>query len=174
MEGEAAKVLEILEAQCSNREYCTSDVRDKAAKKLAERALKNGMTPDRARISEQAEEIVESLVDNKFVDDLRYSSAFAREKASLTGWGPFKIRMALGAKGIAKETADKALEEIDSCKAGQKLDKLVQARHKALKDDPQVRLKLLKYALGRGYGYDEAERVVNSVLKAGQDGTSDS
>ena len=32
-----------------------------------------------------AEQIVASLVSDRFVDDLRYASAFAREKASISG-----------------------------------------------------------------------------------------
>ena len=79
MDDKARKVLDSLQAQCARREYCVSDIRLKAVRKL------DGDT-------QAAEEIVESLVADRFVSDLRYAGAFAREKASLSGWGPVKIR----------------------------------------------------------------------------------
>ena len=60
------KVLDNLRRQCSRREYCESDVLNKA-----EKALDGD--------KEQALHIVQKLVEEKYVDNLRYSSAYARE-----------------------------------------------------------------------------------------------
>ncbi|MBR5905387.1 MAG: RecX family transcriptional regulator [Bacteroidales bacterium] len=144
MDSEQKKVLDRLEAQCSKREYCVSDVRTKAFKAL------DGD-------SNRAAEVVDSLVKDKFVDDARYAGAFAREKSALTGWGVVKIRYALRAKGIAPETIAEALEDIDAGKAADKLEKLMAAKRKSLEGDPQIKLKLIKYALTRGYEYDEIQ-----------------
>ncbi len=141
MSPEQKKVLERLEAQCSKREYCAEDVRLKAFKAL------DGDVAGAA-------EVVESLVHDKFVDDLRYAGAFAREKASLTGWGPVKIRYALRAKKIASEIIDEALSGIDEDKAADKLARLIEARRRSLEGDPQLKLKLIRFALSRGYEYD--------------------
>ena len=35
------------------------------------------------------------------------------------------------------------------------------AKAKSLKDDPQARLKLLRFGLGRGYQYDEVVDVID-------------
>lgn len=113
--------------------------------------------------TEAVREIVDSLVKNSFVSDLRYASAFAREKASLTGWGPIKIRFALGAKKIDRATIDAALEEIEPEKANDKLRRLMEQKWKSLQDDPQGKLKLLKFALGRGYGYDEVKDIADEI-----------
>lgn len=144
MDDEQKKVLDRLEAQCSKREYCLSDVRLKAFKAL---------DGDSAR----AAEVVDSLVADKFVDDARYAGAFAREKSALTGWGSVKIRYALRAKGIATETIAAALEEIDPGKASDKLARLMENKRKSLEGDPQIKLKLIKFALTRGYEYDEIQ-----------------
>ena len=72
--------------------------------------------------------IVGALVEDGYADDRRYAAAFAREKSSITGWGPVKIRMALSAKGISGEMADEALLEIDSGRADAKLEKLLQTK----------------------------------------------
>lgn len=145
------KVLERLQRQCARMEYCVSDIRRKALK---------AMEGD----GEAAERIVASLVADRFVDDRRYASAFAREKSSLQGWGPVKIRFQLRGKGIADDIISEALQEIDPEKAGAKLDKLAAERYRLLQGDPQCRLKLLKALLSRGYGYDEVEAAVRRVM----------
>lgn len=150
MDEKAKKVLSRLENQCAKREYCTEDIRQKALK-----AMEND--------AEAADRIVESLLKDSFVSDLRYASAFAREKAALTGWGPIKIRFALGAKKIDRATIDAAMQEIEPGKADDKLHRLMEQKWKSLQDDPQGKLKLLKFALGRGYGYDQVRKVADEI-----------
>ena len=114
---------------------------------------------------DKAEKVVETLVKEKFIDDLRYSSAFARDKASLAGWGQTKIRYMLSAKGISKEVMTAALGEIDGEKAADKLERLMANKFKSLKDDPQCRMKMLRFALGRGYDYEEASSVLDKLMR---------
>ena len=121
----------------------------------------DGLEGDRAA----AQEVVDVLVKEKYVDDLRYASAFARDKSAIQGWGEVKIRYMLSAKGVPRDVIDKALEEIDEDKAESRLEKLLQNKLKSLKDDPQRRLKLLRFALGRGYSYDEVNSLINTLLK---------
>ena len=149
---EEKKVLERLQRQCARMEYCSADIRRKALK---------AMEGD----SEAADRIVASLREDGFVDDLRYASAFAREKASLQGWGSVKIRFMLGGKGIGREVIDAALQEIEPERANARLTKLVREKYRVLKDDPQCRLKLLKFVLSRGYTYEEVSSVVDSVMR---------
>ncbi len=143
------KILNNLRRQCSRREYCTRDVLAKA-----EKALDGN--------KEEAQKILQTLIEEKYVDDRRYAEAYAREKSSIAGWGEVKIRYMLSAKGIDREIISGALEEIDEKKADDRLRKLLENKYRTLKDDPQWRMKLLRFALGRGYSYDE----VNSVLKS--------
>ena len=89
------------------------------------------------------------------MDDLRYSEAYAREKSSISGWGEVKIRYMLSAKGISKDIIVQALTQIDSQRAELRLEKLLENKYRTLKDDPQWKFKLLRFALGRGYSYDE-------------------
>lgn len=110
---------------------------------------------------EGAKEILDALVAEKYVDDLRYATAYAREKSMISGWGEAKIRYVLSGKGIPRETISLALEEIDEARAGQRLERLMAAKAKSLKDDPQARLKLLRFGLGRGYQYDEVVDVID-------------
>lgn len=150
MDEKQLKILNRLQAQCVRREYCIADVTAKAV-----RALDGDK--DAARV------VVEALVADRFVDEARYAAAFAREKAALTGWGPVKIRYALAAKGIPRETVAQALEEIDDPAAGRKMEAVLRTKYRTLADDPQVRLKLLKFALGRGYEYEAVRELVDRI-----------
>ncbi len=144
------KVADRLRGLCSRREYCRSEIMKKALKDL---------DGDEAA----AAEVVDSLVEEKYIDDLRYASAFARDKSSIAGWGEVKIRYMLSSKGISKETIAEALKEIDEGKASEKLRKVLETKAKALKDDPQKKMKLLRFALGRGYEYDNVNEILNRV-----------
>lgn len=146
-----ARVTDRMRRLCSRREYCRSDIMSKVVVAL---------DGDR----EQAAKIVETLVNEKYIDDLRYASAFARDKSSIAGWGETKIRYMLSAKGISREVVTQALEEIDDSRARTRLEKLLENKLKTLKDDPQCRLKMLRFALGRGYGYDEAAEALDSLM----------
>jgi len=150
MEERDKSILCALQALCARREYCSSEMLKKASDRL---------DGDLAR----AKILLGSLEADGFVDNLRYASAFAREKSALTGWGPVKIRFALKAKGIASETISEALSAVDSQKAESKLYRLLEAKKKTLKGDPQIKLKLLKFALGRGYEYDSVAAVLEDI-----------
>ena len=146
------KVLDRMRNLCSRREYCRSDIMKKVLKALD--GNKAG-----------AEKIIETLVREKYIDEIRYSSAFARDKASIAGWGETKIRYMLSAKGIPRDTISLALEEIDEGKAAGRLEKLMENKFKSLKDDPQCRMKMLRFALGRGYGYEEVSSVLDGLMR---------
>lgn len=150
MNEEAKKVLNSLQAACARREYCSYDILQKASRKL----------PDDPS---SVEGILESLVSEGYVNDSRYAAAFAREKAGITGWGPVKIRFALAAKRIPKADIDSAISELDDDKSGARLDRLLQAKARTLKGDPQFKLKLLKFALSRGYEYDAVKDKVDDL-----------
>lgn len=150
MDEALKKKLSRLEAQCVKREYCVRDIMGKALK-----AVEGNQA--------EADELVASLRADKFVDDARYAAAFAREKSSLTGWGPVKIRFALRAKGLSETDIASGLAEIDSSRAEDRLERLTAAKWKSLQDDPQGKLKLIKFALSRGYDYDAVQAAISKL-----------
>ena len=150
------KVLERFQRQCSRMECAPSDILRKA---LA--ALDND--PEAAR------RIVDSLESDGYIDEKRYAAALAREKSSLSGWGPYKIRQALSAKGISREAADAALSEIDGEKAAEKLAAVASAKYRLLQGNPQCKLKLLKFLLSRGYEYPDAAAAAESAMRGSVD-----
>lgn len=149
---DSAKVLSHLQSQCSRREYCTREITAKALK-----ALDGNETA--------CSEVVAALVKEGYVSDRRYAEAFARDSSSLKGWGQLKITFALRGKGISEQDIRAALEQLDPERASSRLKGLIESRAKALQGDPQIKLKLLRYALGRGYSYDEVRPIVDEVLR---------
>lgn len=146
------KVLDRMRNLCSRREYCKADIMKKALAAL---------DGDRSR----AEKVVDVLVNEKYIDELRYASAFARDKASLAGWGVTKIRYMLSSKGVPRDIIDRALAEVDDEKAKSRLEKLMENKFRSLKDDPQCRMKMLRFGLGRGYAYEEVAEVTDCLMK---------
>ena len=146
------KCLSRLQRLCSKAEYCRSQMYTKALRDL------EGDTS-------AAKRVVDSLVADKYVDDARYASAFAREKASIQGWGPVKIRFQLRSKGISDADIASGMSEIEEPKAARKLESVIAAKYRSLNGDPQCRLKLLKFALSRGYEYGDVAAAVDSVMK---------
>ena len=144
---DAARCLSRLQKLCSKAEYCRADIYRKALKDLE-------------GDEEAAAKVVEALQADKYIDNARYAAAYAREKATLQGWGPVKIRFQLRGKGVSDSDIAAALEEIEPEKADARLAKLLEAKAKTLKGDPQGRLKLIKFALSRGYDYDVVKKMV--------------
>lgn len=147
-----AKVTDRMRNLCSRREYCSSDIMKKAAAAL------DGD-------EDTAAEIVSKLIDEKYIDDLRYASAFARDKSSILGWGEVKIRYMLSAKGIARDVIAEALGEVDDAKKVDRLEKLMENKARSLKGDAQARLKMLRFGMGRGYRYDEVAEVTDRIIE---------
>lgn len=136
-------LLNRLRNSCARREYSRADVLKKALTVLED--------------SSAAERVADSLVKDGFVSDSRYAAAYAREKASISGWGKIKIRHTLRAKGLSSEDIEMGLREVDDESAASKLRKVVGVKFASLKDDPQRHVKLLRFAMGRGYSYEEVE-----------------
>jgi regulatory protein len=147
------KLLASLQALCARKEYCSAEMYKKALK---------GLEGD----EEGAAQMVELLVKDHFVDDLRYATAFARDKACLDGWGPVKIGFQLRGKGIAQAMVGEALAAVDSEKADARLRAVLEAKARTLKGDPEIRLKLLKFALQRGYEYDRLDPIVRNLIRS--------
>ena len=149
MPADFAITLDYLRRLCSVREYCARDIYEKALKRLESPA--------------DAAKAVAQLQEEGYQSDSRYASAFARDKAVIAGWGRIKIAFQLKSKGIAQDVVSAALQEIDEDKADDKLRRSVEAKYKLLKDDPQVKIKLLKFILSRGYSYDEAGKALENL-----------
>ena len=61
--------------------------------------------------------------------------------------------------------------EIDPDRASARLEKVLSVKWKTLCDDPQGRLKLIRFALSRGYDYEPVKPLIERITRpsAGED-----
>lgn len=158
----AAKALDRMMASCSRREYCRKEIAAKLARMDISDSERDG--------------IMEKLCREKYIDEQRYASAFARDKSRLQGWGPRKISFALAAKGIERDMIDAALGSIDSEASSAKLRALVGSKMRQLRKagatagesdgslgEGGIKPRLLRFAMGRGYSYDQILKALSEI-----------
>lgn len=138
---------------CSMREYCRDDI----ATKLKKYELSD----------QESEHIILSLEQDKFLDNSRYAAAFVRDKAAFNGWGPSKIRWALKSKKIEEEIIELAMEQLPQEGEAERLFLLLNKKLKTLsreQDPAKVRVKLLRFAISRGFHYNKVVEGVNKIM----------
>lgn len=112
--------------------------------------------------------VLKKLTEAKFIDDSRYASAFVRDKLRFSGWGVYKIKAALRAKGIAAETIDEALAaETDSSQMNERLAAMLGRKARSVKYTTTYELKnkLLRYGTSLGYDFGTVADAVAQLLK---------
>ena len=122
---------------CSYQDRCAQEVRTKLA------------TFDIP--ASEKENIFKVLVEEGFIDDRRYASAFVRSKMHLKKWGINKLRMSLKIKGIDDEIIKEALSEIDPEIYREELIKVLKSKKINETDDYKRRSKLAQYGIQKGY-----------------------
>ena len=148
----AAEALQSLMRLCARGERSTGD---------AMRLMRTWGVPEGER-----QAVVDKLVAQRFIDNSRYAELYVREKSRLSGWGARKIAMQLRAKGVDKETIAEALATIDNEEQGDRLAEKLRRKMRTTKaqSDYELRGKLLRYALGLGYDYDDASSALDKIM----------
>jgi len=140
-----------LESLCARAEHCSSEMLAK---------LRSwGITGDRA------DEIIDRLTANRFIDDLRFARSFVRDRYRFSGYGRRKIAMGLAAKRISRDIIDTALEEIDEDIYFDNLSHIVSRKARDLDmrsfDD---RNRLYRHAISRGYESALVSKAIRQLI----------
>lgn len=148
----AAEALQSLMRLCARGERSTGD---------AMRLMRTWGVPEGER-----QAVVDRLVAQRFIDNSRYAELYVREKSRLSGWGARKIAMQLRTKGVEKEVIAEALATIDSDEQSDRLAEKLRRKMRTTKaqSDYEMRGKLLRYALGLGYDYDDANTALDKIM----------
>ena len=146
------EALAKLTALCARGEHSSGEMLDKL---------------NRWGIADEAAQarIMAYLTQHRYVDDERFTRAFARDKIVYNKWGRRKIEQALWAKGIDKATQAKILDEIDDFSYIEVLKPLLKAKQRTLK----VRGKLVRYALSRGFTFDIIRQCIDNAEEYEED-----
>ena len=145
------QVLDKMAKYCAYQERCVKDVTEK---------LKTFELTQREK-----DEILDYLIDNRFVNNTRFAQAFVKGKINQSGWGLNKIRCHLMQKGIEKEIIDEALQTYDEEAYRQRLIDVLKIKAKTVnaENDFERNRKLAAYAMQKGF---EAN-LVWEVIKEG-------
>ena len=157
------QALERLQARCSRSEMCSGQVR----KKLQEWSRKNVLAGKEPFPDNVIASILESLVKERYVDDARFAGAYVRDKARFSKWGKGKISYSLRMLGVSGDIISAAIEENGDLFAGDVLEQLLRKKWGQLKKEEPVeakRAKVLRFALGRGYGYGQIMPIINRLF----------
>lgn len=142
-----------IEAYCSKAEHCTSEVVTK---------LKSWNINER-----QIAEIVARLCKEKYINDLRYSRCYVKDKFRYNHWGRIKIAQTLRVKNINENDIKEAIEELDQQEYETTLKRLLAQKRKSIKasSDYERNGKLVRFALGRGFEMS----IINKYLNLDED-----
>lgn len=124
---------------CSYQDRCTAEVEEK---------LKE------AELSQQEiDQIVDHLIDEKFLDDERFLRSFVLGKFRQKGWGKIKIKAALRLKKIVVYKIEEALNLIPEDEYLVQLEKYAQRKLQQLNEDDlsKKKEKLYRHLLSKGY-----------------------
>lgn len=110
--------------------------------------------------------VLQKLIDSKFIDDRRYAEAFVRDKMRFSGWGSFKLRSALHAKGIAGEIVDEVLRSLDRNDMTDRLRDRLERKMRSVKYSSRydLKTKLMRYGASLGFDFESVADVVDSLI----------
>ena len=146
-----------LAALCAKAEHCTGEMREKMW---------------RWGIDEDAQQrIVDYLVTNKYVDDERFCRMFVRDKITYNRWGRRKVEQALIAKRISSDVYKPVLDEVEPEDFTAVLRPLLDSKRRTLKatTDYELNMKLIKFALGRGFDMETIRKCLTDVDEFAED-----
>jgi regulatory protein len=143
------QALQKLAALCSHSEHSSGEMREK---------MRRWQLPDDAQ-----ERVLERLIAERFIDDARFARLFVRDRLRFASWGERKISMALHQKGIDEATAREALDEVPEDEWTAVLRKVIAAKRRVTKaaSDYDLRAKLMRHALSRGFSMQQIERCLD-------------
>ena len=100
--------------------------------------------------------VIARLVKERYIDDERYARAFVKDKIHYNKWGRRKVQQALWQKHIDSDVQQRVLDEIDEKEYLDVLRPLLKQKRKSIKaaSDYEQNQKLVRFALGRGFGFD--------------------
>ena len=142
------QVLNKLTTLCARGEHCQQEMLDKMRRWEIDEATQ-------ARV-------MEYLLKEKFIDEERYT-CFVEEKIKFNGWGRKKVEQALYMKRIPSRIYNPILDEVDEKNYEEVLRPLLEAKRKTVtgKSEYEIRGKLIRFALSRGFEMDEILRILD-------------
>lgn len=139
--------------------YCV--YRERSTQEVYDKILSSGIA------GSEATKMLAELKEENFVDEERFARLYARGKFQQNKWGKFKIRIGLQAKGVAAETIESGLSEIDDETYHTVLEKLLEQKtnREKEKDIYKLKEKVARFLIGKGFEPALVWHKVNELIK---------
>lgn len=115
---------------------------------------------------EQRMQLIADLIQNRFIDEERFASAYVSGKFRIKKWGKIKIKQHLKQKFISTYSINKALQEIEYDEY-EKTIRLLASRkweeRKSGEDIWKFKAKVVRYLASKGYENDLIYEVINEL-----------
>ncbi|MCZ4693434.1 RecX family transcriptional regulator [Ancylomarina euxinus] len=137
---------------CSRQEKCCSDIR----KKL-----------DNWNLSyDDKDKIIQSLIDDKFLDERRYTGFYVRDKYKFNKWGRIKISHHLKQKQIPEHIIMEALDSISEDNYEENLEDILTSKMRSTREEDLYKLKakLYRFAQSRGFESNLILRYIEKLV----------
>ena len=141
-----------LEAFCAYQERCDQEIRKKVKSW--------GM------FGEDVDILISDLIQNNFLNEERFASAFVSGKFRIKRWGRIKIRQHLKQKNISNYSINKGLNEIDEDDYLQTIKDLIESKNRLTKakDKWDRRAKLQRYMQAKGFEHELVLEEINNAM----------
>ena len=145
------QIISKLTAVCARAEHCKDDMLRRMQRWQVDEATQR--------------EVISYLVKEKYIDEERYARFFINDKIKYNRWGRRKVEQALYFKHIPREVYEPLLDDVANEDFESVLLPLLQNKEKNLKyaNDYEKRMKLLRFAMQRGFSYDQADKCINML-----------
>ena len=112
------------------------------------------------------DEILTDLITEGYLNEERFSKAFAGGKFRMKKWGRIKISHALESKGVSPNCIRIGLKEIDDTSYVNTLRDLIQEKSRQVDEENifVLRDRISKYAIQKGYEADIVWKEINQLF----------
>lgn len=140
------EIKQKMAAYCSYQDRCHQEVEQKMR--------------DFLLIPEAKDEILLYLMRENYLNEERFTRSYIRGKFYIKSWGRNKIRQHLKFKGVPEKLINQCFDEIDDSDYDKTLRKIYENYYSRQSGkEYQKKSKTVKYLLGRGFEYEEINKV---------------
>ena len=103
------------------------------------------------------EEVIDKLIDYKYLDDDRFTKAFIKDKLNFTNWGDYKIKNELKRLGVNEEIIYNNMTSIDDNIYYERINKIIE-KYSGIK----LKNKIYNHLLTLGYSKEKVISIINN------------
>ena len=146
------QALQKLRHYCGYQERCHSEVKQKLY--------------DLGINKKDHDELMATLIEEKYLDEERFALAFAGGKFRIKQWGRVKIKYELRQKQVSEYSIKKALKQIGEADYLALLKQLATEKYKGLKNEQHLvrRKKTMDYLLQKGFELELIIKMADKII----------